>query len=94
MSDREKRRYRNTAEAVEGGAEGGWKHFRLHHGYKTHTHTHTQTSQTTVNLLSLAFVAGVCFNEGGGSELDSHCPKSQKEKTVSSSLNVSASSAL
>lgn len=60
-------------------------------GYITDTgRTRTRTSQTTVNLLSLAFVAGICFNEGGGSELDSHIVQVTK-KTVSSGLNVSAS---
>lgn len=50
-------------------------------GYITDTRrTRTRTSQTTVNLLSLAFVAGVCFNEGGGSELDSHIVQVTQKK--------------
>lgn len=34
--------------------------------------TRMRTSQTTVNLFSLDFVAGICSNEGGDQSTDSH----------------------
>lgn len=81
MSDSGKRRYGNAAEGEEKEEEeeGEKKRKRTAANISSyitdtiHTHRHARrTSQTTVNLLSLAFVARICSNEGGDQSRDSH----------------------